>query len=192
MASWSVMPATRSSAWLLRRLRLLQLVLQLAEVRLPVGEALILPAELDELPLDLLFLREDALLDLEHGVATVGELPVDLRPQLHGLLARLDLCLAPDGLRLALGVLDELTVQPPRLADPGRAEGLHGDEREHEPDRDPDGDSDSDQHVPGTSLGWGSHPPGVGPAAAAPPNIALESGAREHANATADGGPIWP
>ena len=143
---------------LLRRLRLLHLLLELAQVRLAVGEPLVLAAELEQLPLDLLLLREHALLDLQDRLAPVGELLVDLGPERHGLLARLDLRLAPHGLGLALGVLDELAVQAPRLADPRRAEDLHGDEREDEPDGDPDGDSDSDQHVPGTSLGWGSRP----------------------------------
>src|SRR4029078_11416932 len=45
---------------LLRRARLLQLVLELPEMRLAVGEALILAAEVDELALDLLLLREHA------------------------------------------------------------------------------------------------------------------------------------
>ena len=79
---------------LLRRLRLLQLVLELAEVRLAVGEPLVLAPELDELPLDLLFLREHALLDLQHLLAPVGVLGVDLGAQLDRLLARLDLRLA--------------------------------------------------------------------------------------------------
>src|SRR5581483_7146774 len=43
--------------------------------------------EVDELPLDLLFPREHALLDLQDGLATVGELRVDLRAELHRLLA---------------------------------------------------------------------------------------------------------
>ena len=102
---------------LLGDLRLLQLVLELAEMDLAVGEALILPRQLDELPLDLLFLREHALLDLQHRLAAVGELGVDLRAQLDGLLARLDLRLAAERLGFALGVLDQLAPDAPRLAD---------------------------------------------------------------------------
>ena len=93
---------------LLRRLRLLQLLLELAEVRLAVGEPLVLARELDELPLDLLLLREHALLDLQHRLAAVGELGVDLGAKLDGLLPRLDLRLAAQRLGFALGVLDQL------------------------------------------------------------------------------------
>src|SRR5205814_8280642 len=100
---------------LLRRLRLLELVLELAEMRLPVGEPLILALEVDELSLDLLLLREHPLFDLHDGAAPVGELAVDLGPQLDGLLARLDLCLTPERLRLALRVPEHL---PPDAAAP--------------------------------------------------------------------------
>jgi hypothetical protein len=133
---------------LLGELGLLQLLLQLPEVRLAVGEALILAGEVDELPLDLLLLGEDALLDLQHRLAPVGELRIDLGPELDGLLARLDLRLPPQRLGLALGVLDQLPADSLRLADPGRAERLHREQCEAGSYRDPDGDSDPDQHVP--------------------------------------------
>ncbi len=81
-------------------------------MRLAVGEALVAARELDELLLDLLLLREHPLLDLEHLLAAVGELGVDLRPELHRLLARLDLRLAADRLRLALGILEQLVANP--------------------------------------------------------------------------------
>ena len=117
-----------------------------AEVGLAVGDPLVASRELDELPLDLLLLREHALLDLQHRLPAVGELGVDLGAELHRLLARLDLRLAPRGLGLALGVLDDLPAELPRLADAGRAEHLHGEEREHRSPDDSDGDSDPDQH----------------------------------------------
>ncbi len=131
---------------LLRRLHLLQLLLQLAEMRLAVGEPLILAPELDQLPLDLLLLREHALLDLQHRLTAVGELGIDLGAQLHRLLARFDLRLATHGLSLALGVLDQLPADAPRLADARCTEDLHGDQRERESCDDPGGDSDDDLH----------------------------------------------
>src|SRR5581483_10206262 len=152
---------------LLRGLRVLQVVLELAEMRLPVREPLVLPVELDELPLDLLLLREQTLLDLQHRFAAVGELPVDLGAHLHSHLARLDLRFATERLRVALGVLEELPAQPLRLADAGGTERLHRDERERRPDGDPDDDCDPDQHVP-APRSVGELPPGIGPAAAAP------------------------
>ena len=132
---------------LLRRLHLLELVLELAEMRLPVGETLVLALEVDELSLDLLLLREHPLFDLHDGAAPVGKLAVDLRPQLDGLLPRLDLRLAPERLRLALRVLEQLPAHAARLADPGGAEDLDCEQGEHGAGRDPDGDCDPDQHV---------------------------------------------
>ena len=87
---------------LLDRLRLLQVLLELPEVDLAVGEPLVLALELDELPLDVLFLREDALLDLQDLRAAVGVLGVDVGAELDRLLTRLDLRLAPERLGLAL------------------------------------------------------------------------------------------
>src|SRR5205823_5391177 len=131
---------------LLRVLGLLQLLLQPAQVRLAVGEPLVAARELDHLALDLLLLREDTLLDLHHRLAPLGELVVELGAELDDLLSRLDLRLAPERLRLALGVLDDLTAEPSCLADAGGAEQLHRQERDRDPCGDPDGDSDPDQH----------------------------------------------
>src|SRR5579884_3289030 len=147
---------------LLGELRLLQLLLQPPEVRLAVREALVAPRQLDELPLDLLFLREDTLFDLEDGLAPVSELAVDLRPERDRLLARRDMRLAPDGLGLAVGVLEQLPPQAAGLADAGRAEHLHGEQRNRDPCDDSDCDSDPDQHA--RLLGWVA-PPGTDPAA---------------------------
>src|SRR5439155_20975252 len=136
-------------------------------VRLSVGKPLVLARELHELPLDLLFLREHTLLDLQHRLAPVCELGVDLRSELDGLLPRLDLGLATNGFGLALGVLDQLAANPPGLADTGRAERLHGHERERCPDCNPGGDSDHDLHVQAPRSVWVA-PTGIGPAARIP------------------------
>src|SRR4051812_40532060 len=93
---------------LLRELRLLHVLLELAEVRLAVREALILARKLRELPLDLLLLREDPLLDLQHRLAAVRQLGVDLGAELDRSLAGLQLGLPAERLRLALGVLEQL------------------------------------------------------------------------------------
>src|SRR5207248_8928861 len=123
-------------------------------VRLAVGETLVLACELDELALDLLFLREHALLDLQHLLPALGDLGVDVRAELDRLLTRLDLGLAAQRFGLALRVLEQLAVDASRLADPGDAEGLHGEQREQDSDDDPCSDTDPDQHVQRTSLGW--------------------------------------
>ena len=125
--------------------------------------------ELDELPLDLLLLREDALLDLQHRLAPVGELRVDLGAQLDRLLPRFDLRLAAQRLGFALGVLDQLAADPPRLADARRAEDLNREQGERDSCGDSDGDSDPDQHG-GHLARLGSPHPALGPLA----RIALE------------------
>jgi hypothetical protein len=70
------------------------------------------------------------------------------------LLAGLDLRLAPQCLSLAFRILDQLSVDPSRLADTRRAEHLHREQDEHGSDCDPGGNCDPDVHVRRTSLGW--------------------------------------
>jgi hypothetical protein len=138
---------------LLVELRMLQLVLKLAQVDLTVREALVLPGQVDELALDLLLFGEHALFDLQHRLPPVGELGVDLRPQLDGLFSSLDLRFPAQRLGLPLGVLDQLAPDSPRLADAGRAEDLNREECKSDPCSDSNGDSDPDQHERGSSVG---------------------------------------
>src|SRR5262249_40768634 len=88
-------------------LRLLELVLERLDVHLAVAQPLLAPRELRQLLVDLLFLLEDALLDLDDLDAAVLHLRLDLRPKLDRLLARIDLRLAPDGLGLPLRVPED-------------------------------------------------------------------------------------
>jgi hypothetical protein len=76
-------------------------------VRLPVEEALLPPLELRQLAVDLFFLRDDALLDLDDLGALVLEILLDVGAELQRKLPRLDLSLSADRLGGALGVADE-------------------------------------------------------------------------------------
>ena len=87
-------------------LRGLQLLLELAHVRLAVREPLLAARDLLVAPRDLLLRGLRALVDLRDLGAAVGDLLLDLRAQPDGLLACLDLPLAPDRLRLARGDAD--------------------------------------------------------------------------------------
>ena len=57
---------------------------------LAVGDSLLAPDQLGQLPVDVVFLREHALFDLEHLVAPAPQLPLELVADRDGLLARLD------------------------------------------------------------------------------------------------------
>src|SRR5712691_5992250 len=126
-------------------------------MRLAVREALVAASELGQLPLDLLFPREDSLLDLEDLVASLGDLGLDLGAQLHCLLTHFDLCLAPQGIGFALAVLDQLAPEAARLADTRGAETHDRDRREERPCRNPDGDSDPEHVAPPGCRCRGSH-----------------------------------
>ena len=111
---------------------------------LPVGEPLVAARELLELLLDLELLRKDALLDLQHLGAPVGELRVDLAAQADGLLSGVDLGLPAHGVTFALGVLEELVPDAAGLRDARRAEHRDCEQGEGDSSGDPDGNSDPD------------------------------------------------
>ena len=62
----------------LRVARLFELLLQLLRVHLTVGDALLAAGELGQLLVDVLFLRQHALLDLQELGASLGDLLLDL------------------------------------------------------------------------------------------------------------------
>ena len=84
-------------------LRRLQLLLELFDMHLAVVQALLAALDLGLLPLDLVLGGGDLLLDPGGRCPPVLHLALDLGAQLHRQLARLDLRLAPNRLRLPLG-----------------------------------------------------------------------------------------
>ena len=84
---------------------------------LAVAEPLLAPLELVELRVDLLFLLEDALLDLHDLVPAVLDLGLDLGPEDDRLLARVDLGLTANRVRLPLSVCEDPAPLRLRLAD---------------------------------------------------------------------------
>ena len=134
-------------------LRLLELLLELANVLLPVGDALVAARELLELLLDLGLFRQDALLDLQHLCPPVGQFRVDLAAQADSLLAGLDLRLTPHSVALAARIVEQLVADPAGFRHSCRAEDRDREQRESGAYSDPDGNSDSDQHVLGSSVG---------------------------------------
>ena len=83
------------------------LLLQLAEVDLAVGDALLAAGQLGQLPVDVVFLRDHALLDLHDLVAPLAQLRLELGAELDRLLARLDPRLAPRRLGVALRLVED-------------------------------------------------------------------------------------
>ena len=86
--------------------------------RLAVGETLFAPDELGQLPVDLLFLGEHALLDLDDPRAVLRDLGVDLGAQPDSRLARADLAFAAERIGLALRIVEDLLPKSPCLAQP--------------------------------------------------------------------------
>ena len=76
-------------------------------MHLAVGDALFAAGQLGQLARDVLLLRDHALLDLDHRVAPLPQLRLELGPHLDGLLAGLDARLAPRRLGVALGLLEQ-------------------------------------------------------------------------------------
>ena len=91
-------------------LRLPQLVLERLDVDFAIAQPLLAPLELCEPRIDLEVLLEDALLDLRDLDAAVLNLALDLAAERDGLLAGLDLRLAPDRLGVPLCVREKLVV----------------------------------------------------------------------------------
>src|SRR5206468_2468963 len=71
--------------------RLFQLVLELLDVHLAVGEALIAALELLLPALGLVFAGQETFLDLRHPCALFSDLALDLGSETDGLPRRLDL-----------------------------------------------------------------------------------------------------
>src|SRR5262249_11498147 len=97
---------------------LLHLVLQLAEMHLAVGDPLLPAHQLRELAVDVILLRENALLDLHDLVAALTELGLDIAAELDRLLARLDRRLASRCLRVTAGLVEHQVAFPPRGLEP--------------------------------------------------------------------------
>ncbi len=105
----------------------LQLVLQLLQVLLAVGDPLVTARQLGQLARDVVLLGEHALLDLDDGVAPLPQLRLELRTQLDRLLPRLDVGLAAGRLGVTAGFVE----QEAPLA-PGRGEARAGLPPQHE------------------------------------------------------------
>ena len=88
-------------------LDLLDVLLELPEVHLAICDALFTTGELAQLPVDVVFLRDGALFDLQYLVAALAQLRFEVRAELHGLLAGLDRGLAAGRLGLATGLVED-------------------------------------------------------------------------------------
>ena len=73
---------------------------------LAVGDPLVTPRQLRQLPRDVVLLSEDALLDLDDRVTALAQLGLELGAQLDRLLPRLDAGLAAGRFRVAARLLE--------------------------------------------------------------------------------------
>src|SRR5215210_2942067 len=131
----------------LKLLRLLQLLVQLLRGDLAVVHALLAAPELRQLAVEVLLERRDPLLRAGDLDAPCPDLFLDLRPERELALARFDLRLTPDRLRLALGVPDELRAPAPQRPQPALLEHHDRDNCSDRPHDDPDGYSGDDEQA---------------------------------------------
>src|SRR5215207_2205451 len=120
-------------------LRVLEIDLELLDVRLAIGEALLAAKELGQLHLELVLLRKDTLLK-----------PGDLAAALLGV----ELGLAAQVFRFPLRVVDQLVAPRGSLPEARPAEHLHHHEQESRSEDKADSDSGGDEH----GLSWGRLP----------------------------------
>jgi hypothetical protein len=138
-------------------LGLLELDLEVLDVRLAIGEPLLATEELGQLPLELVLFRDDPLLELGDLPAALLGVALCLRPDADGLFPRLDLRLPPKVRSLTLGAGDELVAPRGCLAEARAPKHLHDDEQQARSEDEADSDSGGDEH--GRSLGSEYHPP---------------------------------
>ena len=133
-------------------LRVLELVLELADVLFPVGETLIATSELLEpRSISISFARTRSSIFSTCARRSVSSASISLP---NGPPARgpRRLRLAPHGVALAACILQELVADPAGLRHAGRAEDRDRQEREGGSYSDPDCDSDPDLHAAGSSV----------------------------------------
>jgi hypothetical protein len=119
----------------------------LAKVRLAVGQPLLASRELGQLPVDLLFLGEHALFDLDDSRTMLDDFLFDLGPELDRLLTRGDLGLAPQGVGLAHGLLQHLLPLLTCGPEPRLPQGAYGHGTRETPDDEADQYSDCNEHA---------------------------------------------
>ena len=90
--------------------RLLEVLLELLGVHLAVVDPLLAPLELEDAAVELLLAVEQPRLHLLEPAALVGQVALEVGAYLDRLLTRLDVRLAPDRLRLARSVREQLVT----------------------------------------------------------------------------------
>ncbi len=114
---------------------------------LTVGETLFTPFELDELSVDLLLLRRDALLRLDRLRTLVVQLALGLGAELQRLLPYFDLRLAADRLGRAGSLGHQALPVLLRRGEPASHQHSCADDRPGgEPEQAADDDADENQH----------------------------------------------
>jgi hypothetical protein len=104
-------------------LRLLQLLLELLRVNLAIRDTLLAPLELGHLLVGFLLALQQPFLELHNLRSAIADLRLDVAAEPDGILARLDLRLAPHRLGLSLGVAEQLRARALRVPQAGARAG---------------------------------------------------------------------
>ncbi len=115
-------------------------------MHLAIGNTLLAPGQLRQLPIDVAFFRDDALLDLHHGVAPLAELFLEIGAQLDRLLARFDRRLTTCGIGFATRVVQKERPLPPRRVETRPRHEPQPGERRTATDCQCDNDCDDNEH----------------------------------------------
>src|SRR5262249_2040836 len=92
----------------------LELVLELLDVHFAVSNSLLPALDVAQPPLERPFLRSQPFLSLNRFPSPGLQLMLDLRSELHCSLLRLELCLAPNGLRFPASLGQHQLARAPR------------------------------------------------------------------------------
>src|SRR3954453_13623984 len=158
----------------------LELFLELLRVQLPVGDPLFAPRQLGQLAVDLVFLREYALFDLQRLGPSGRDFLLDFGPEPDGLLPRLDLRFSAERVGVSTRLGDQELARAARRGESRAGQRVERQEGEARSYCQADHYPDDDEHA--RSLLDAGRVPGWGPVVRVETRCSLGTAARTCSN----------